>query len=176
MKANGHLSSLRGTRSHPKKKHEGFAFGQKWLPGAGKERTWFDLGVIVGVPHGRWHSNPFLAWPFSAFAPDLAPVPRPKGLERGKSHPLMLALHWRKLLDTDTSLTRRDLAEQEGLKRARIDQILRLTKLAPEILEALCKMPGEQLKRDFSEPKLRKLIPLQPEEQRVIFSSMLRSD
>ena len=84
----------------------------------------------------------------------------------------MLALHWRELLDADTSLTRKDLAEQEGLKRARIDQILRLTKLAPEILEALCKMPTGQLKRNFSEPKLRKLIPLQSQEQWQIFSSM----
>ena len=132
--------------------------------------------MIVGVPHGRWNSNPYLAWPFSAFVPKADLITRPNGLERGKTHPLFLALHWRQILDSNPVLSAKDIADNEGLKRARIDQVLRLTKLAPEILEVLCKMPVDQLKRDFSEPRLRKLIPLRPEEQQLIFSSMYQSE
>ena len=144
----------------------------KSYPGANKERTWIDLGVIVGVPHGRWNSNPYLAWPFSAFVPKADPITRQDGAERGKTHPLFLALHWRQILDANPVLSAKDIAENEGLKRARIDQILRLTRLAPEVLEALKRMPGKRLKKDFSEPKLRRLIPLGREEQVTAFINM----
>ena len=128
--------------------------------------------MIVGVPHGRWNSNPYLAWPFSAFVPKADLIEHPTGLERGKTHPLFLALHWRQILDTSPVLSAKDIAENQGLKRARIDQILRLAKLAPEVVEALQELPDNVLRRDYSEPKLRKLVPLPKGEQIKRFESM----
>ena len=132
--------------------------------------------MIVGVPHGRWNSNPYLAWPFSAFVPNVDLITRPDGAERGKTHPLFLALHWRQILDANPVLSAKDIAENEGLKRARIDQILRLTRLNPDVLESLQGMPSKRLNKDFSEPKLRKLIPLPPQEQTEVFSEMCQSN
>ena len=130
------------------------------------------MGLIVGVPFGRWHSNPYLAWPFSAFAPKADLFSKPCGLQRGETHPVFLALHWRNLLDSNPVLGAKDIAENEGLTRARVDQVLRLTKLDQEILDALQQMPEGTLKRAFSEPKLRKLVPLPRHEQIAGFRSL----
>ena len=88
---------------------------------------------------------------------------------------IVVALHWRQILDANPVLRAKDLAENEGLKRARVDQILRLTKLDSDVLEALQDMPKEQLNKEFSEPKLRKLVPLSHEEQIKVFSKMCQS-
>ena len=79
------------------------------------------------------------------------------------------------VLDTNPVLSAKNIAENEGIKRPRIDQILRLTGLNPDVLESLKSMPSKRLNKDFSEPKLRKLVPLPHQEQSEVFAEMCQS-
>ena len=56
--------------------------------------------------------------------------------------PLARAFRWRKLLDDGIHTTIEDLAKSKGLAKTYVSGILRLTLLAPEIVEAI--MDGRQ--------------------------------
>ena len=47
------------------------------------------------------------------------------------------AFRWRKMLDTGVHATTEDLAKSKGIAKTYVSQILRLTLLAPEIVEAI---------------------------------------
>ena len=128
-------------------------------------RTWIDLSLLTGVPNGQWKGNPFLVWPFPAFLPKVQIGLSPRVQTRRKKHPLSLALQWRELLDSDPVLTTREIAIDQGITPSRVRQILRLSTLAPEIIEALSSMSGAGF-TTFGEARLRSLVPL-PRDQQI---------
>jgi hypothetical protein len=50
---------------------------------------------------------------------------------------LARAFRWRKMLDTGVYATLEDLAKSKGIGKTYVSQVLRLTLLAPEIVEAI---------------------------------------
>jgi len=69
--------------------------------------------------------------------PDGAPqAPRPR-VDNATVKALARAFRWRKLLDEGVHATREDLAGAKGVNGTEVSRILRLTLLAPEIVEAI---------------------------------------
>ncbi len=69
--------------------------------------------------------------------PDGAPwAPRPR-VDNPMVKALARAFRWRKLLDTGVHTTLEDLARAKGVNATYVSRILRLTLLAPEIVEAI---------------------------------------
>jgi hypothetical protein len=63
-------------------------------------------------------------------------APRPR-VDNAMVKALARAFRWRKMLDTGVYGTIEDLAKAKGIGKAYISQILRLTLLAPDIVEAI---------------------------------------
>jgi hypothetical protein len=69
--------------------------------------------------------------------PDGAPwAPRPQ-VDNALVKALARAFRWRNMLDTGVHATLEDLARAKGLSPSYVSQILRLTLLAPKIVEAI---------------------------------------
>jgi hypothetical protein len=74
--------------------------------------------------------------------PDGAPwAPRPR-VDNAMVKALARAFRWRKMLDTGVHSTLEDLARAKGLAPSYVSGILRLTLLAPDIVEAI--LDGQQ--------------------------------
>ena len=114
-------------------------------------RTWMGLELLAGVPHDRWRSHPYLVWPIAAFVPkdDFELTPSEQSIHT--EHPIFLALKWRRLLDSEPSLTPALIASNQGRSPSRIRQILRLATLAQEI-----RPPQENIRRQESHEKAGK--------------------
>ena len=88
--------------------------------------------------------------------PDGAPwAPRPR-VDNAMVKALARAFRWRKMLDTGVHATLEDLARAKGVAPSYVSRVLRLTLLAPEIVEAILdgRQPAELqlddlLRRDF---------------------------
>lgn len=100
-------------------------------------------------------------------APDGAGVaPRPR-IDSALVKALARAFRWKRILETREFATIAELAEREGIAPSYMTRVLRLTLLAPDIVEAI--LDGKQ------EPKLTlarvlEPFPLKWEEQRVQIS------
>jgi hypothetical protein len=69
--------------------------------------------------------------------PDSAPWASRPRVDNAMVKALARAFRWRKMLDEGVHATLKDLAKSEGIAKAYVSQILRLTLLAPEIVEAI---------------------------------------
>ncbi|ABK43639.1 conserved hypothetical protein [Magnetococcus marinus MC-1] len=76
---------------------------------------------------------------------------------------LKKAQKWQKMLDKSETMTIAQLAEREGVERSMMARVLRLTILAPDIIEAI--LDG-RVPETFSLESLRESIPLLWSEQR----------
>ena len=63
-------------------------------------------------------------------------APRPR-VDNAMVKALARAFQWRKMLDTGVYATLEDLARAKGVNATYVSRILRLTPLAPEIVEAI---------------------------------------
>ena len=63
-------------------------------------------------------------------------APRPR-VDNALVKALALAFRWRKMLDTGRYATFEDLAKAKGVASSYVSRVLRLTLLAPEIVEAI---------------------------------------
>jgi hypothetical protein len=101
--------------------------------------------------------------------PDGAPwAPRPR-VDNAMVKALARAFRWQRMLDEGVSATIEELARREGIRKAYVSQVLRLTLLAPETVEAI--LDGRQP----AELRLGDLLagfPLGWEEQRRLGSSV----
>ena len=69
--------------------------------------------------------------------PDGAPwAPRPR-VDNAMVKALARAFRWRKMLDTGVHATLEDLARAKGVAPSYVSRVLRLTLLAPDIVEAI---------------------------------------
>ena len=69
--------------------------------------------------------------------PDGAPwAPRPR-VDNAMVKALARAFRWRKMLDEGVHATIEDLARSKGIAKTYVSRVLRLTLLAPEIVEAI---------------------------------------
>jgi hypothetical protein len=63
-------------------------------------------------------------------------APRPR-IDNAMVKALARAFRWRKMLDDGVHATIEDLAKAKGIRKTYVSQILRLTLLSPEIVEAI---------------------------------------
>jgi hypothetical protein len=79
-------------------------------------------------------------------------APRPR-VDNAMVKALARAFRWRKMLDTGVHATLEDLAKAKGIGKTYVSGILRLTLLAPEIIEAILdgRQPAELQLNDLLE-------------------------
>ncbi len=85
---------------------------------------------------------------------------------------LARAFRWRKQLDEGVHATLEDLAKAKGVAASYVSRVLRLTLLAPEIVEAI--LDGQQPEEMRLEDLLN-AFPLEWEEQHFQFCGTLRT-
>jgi len=68
---------------------------------------------------------------------------------------LRRAIEWRQQLDTGEVHTQADIANREGITRARVTQVIGLLRLAPEIKERILSLPDTKHRCPITEPMLR---------------------
>jgi hypothetical protein len=81
---------------------------------------------------------------------------------------LARAFRWRRMLETGAACSVSDIARQEKLNTSYVSRILRLTLLAPDIVEAI--MDGRQTP-EMTLPTLLKPLPSRWDQQRASFIS-----
>ena len=119
----------------------------------GAERRDFHVHVTFKMRGGRK----------LVVTPDGAPwAPRPR-VDNAMVKALARAFRWRKMLDTGVHATLEDLARAKGVAPSYVSRVLRLTLLAPEIVEAI--LDGRQ-PAELQLDDLLKGFPLEWEGQR----------
>ena len=73
-------------------------------------------------------------------------------------NPVLLALKWKRMLESGEYASQTDLARKVGVSRSRVNQMLRLVKLPPEILESVILMGEPLSSRKITEHRLRSLL------------------
>lgn len=86
---------------------------------------------------------------------------------------LAQAERFRRLLETGEVRNQSDLANLEGLTRARVTQILNLLKLHSDILSFVRAVPSTAPRNWVTERKLRALTALPPDEQMRLASTLI---
>jgi len=129
-----------------------------WLPASGDVRT--NIGIVIPF-------NPLI---FYRKSNSKLPPSKPA------VNVILKAEEYLRLLHNGVVKSRIELAQREGVSRARVSQILNLLKLAPEIKEYLKDIHDESVLRFFTERRLRRIAPLQNwETQRREFMKLRRS-
>ena len=100
-------------------------------------------------------------------APDGAPWNPPRArIDNTMIKAIARAYRWRRLLETGQHASIADIAAAEKINESYVCRVLRLTLLAPEIVEAI--LDGKQ-PQELQMETLLKPFPLEWEQQRVLF-------
>ena len=113
----------------------------------------------MGMPLICGRAKPFIVSPI-AYPPDyLASITGGPDLDaapkKTQQHVIQIALKWKQMLDTESGLTRAQLARNQRVSRARVTQIMSLLRLAPCIQTTLRHLSDANEMRFLSERKLR---------------------
>ena len=92
-------------------------------------------------------------------------IPPPRGKPKPPKVPrtpqvvefLRKAIEWQVLLASGKAKSQGDIARREGISRPRVNQIMCLVRLAPEIQEQLLRLTDQRTIRFFNENRLRPL-------------------
>ncbi len=92
-------------------------------------------------------------------------IPPPRGKPKPPKEPrppqvvefLRKAIEWQALLSSGEAKSQGDIAQREGISRPRVNQVMSLLRLAPEIQEQLLRLTDQKAIRFFSENRLRPL-------------------
>jgi len=96
--------------------------------------------------------------------------PKPSRLYR---NPVAVAQEWQRALAKGECCSRADLARKLGISRARVTQMLRLLRLAPEVLETIAGLGDPLPSPIITERRLRPVVSLPPEAQKCWIDNML---
>jgi hypothetical protein len=77
---------------------------------------------------------------------------RAAGQDSALMRTLGLAHHWRRLLDEQRAATVADIAEAEGIDVTQVRRVMRLTLLAPEVIERMVGAPDIVLEQVMRRP------------------------
>lgn len=139
-------------------------------------RTSFGIKFILGMPLPQYNLAPFVADPFRFSwnpqgCPD-TPATAPSELDSGARHPFCKVMEWEQRLLTEKSLTRAQLAREEGFSKAYVTQMLRLLKLPVEAREHLAALRSPEIIRSFSLRRLAAVVHLPTDHRSDAFSAM----
>lgn len=90
----------------------------------------------------------------------------------GPRHPICKVLEWEQRLQTENSLTRAQLAREEGTTKAYITQMLRLTNLPEEARQYLSTLRSPETIRSFSLRRLAMVAKLPADRRIEAFDAM----
>ena len=88
-------------------------------------------------------------------------------------NPVFLAREWKKMLESGEYASQADLARDLGVSRVRVTQILRLLRLAPEVLENVTGLGDPLISPTVTERKIRPIVNLQAEKQELRLKEIL---
>jgi hypothetical protein len=98
--------------------------------------------------------------------------PKPLRIYR---NPIFIARKWKKALEDGIYTSQADLARKVGISRARVTQILRLLKLAPEVQKVVAALGDPLPSPIITERRLRSVINLPVKEQKGKVEEILRA-
>ena len=116
-------------------------------PNVSPRRIFFEVGFPL-FPHRIGHGERCIS-----LSPKVIPLKPPKTYP----NPLLLALKYKRLLDTPGIGNQTELARKAGVSRARINQLLRLLKLPPHIQQSVIRLGDPLPSCKITERKLRAL-------------------
>lgn len=98
-------------------------------------------------------------WAVSAIPPSRG-IPKPPKETRTPRVVELLrkAIEWQGLLDAGKIANQAEIARREGITRARVTQVMRLLRLAPEFQEQILSMPDISRRSAITETQLRPMI------------------
>jgi len=89
---------------------------------------------------------------------------------------LLQAREWQRLLNSGEVRNQAEIAQREGITRARVTQIMSLLNLAPDIQEHILTMPKTSCRPAISEHSLRPIVRAEnPQEQLTTFQQLIQS-
>jgi hypothetical protein len=134
--------------------------------------------IIVGVVSSDWANGSFVIHPFQTGREVMERAANRKRFTLDpRKHILATALEWKAVMDGDPYISSGVIAHELKLTPSRIRQILRLTRLHPDIQKRLLEMPLEESLKKFSGRKLKKLSEMPPKAQlEEFFSSLGKSE
>jgi hypothetical protein len=80
---------------------------------------------------------------------------------------LRKAIEWQRQLDAGEIASQADIARREGITRARVTQILRLLRLAPEIQKHVLRLPDTDQRPSVTERALRPIAQMDPSTEQI---------
>ncbi|MBB5353765.1 hypothetical protein HNR46_004027 [Haloferula luteola] len=92
--------------------------------------------------------------------------------DSGPRHPICKVLKWEQRLQSENSLTRAQLAREEGTTKAYVTQMLRLTHLPEEARQYLSALRSAETIRSFSLRRLAMVAKLPADRRGAAFDSM----
>jgi hypothetical protein len=88
-------------------------------------------------------------------------------------NPVFLARKWEKALEIGKYPSQAALARDLGVSRVRVTQVLRLLKLAPEVLEKITGLGDPLTSSNMTERKLRPIVKLPEKKQEIRIKEMI---
>lgn len=139
-------------------------------------RTSFGIRLILGLPYYQHNLAPFVAEPFnfslkSAVKGGVLEEAAQQDHEAAR-HPIWRVFDWQRRLDEDKALTKVQIAEQEGLSKARMTQIFSLLHLPKEAQNYLADLTAHALIKAFSVRRLMGVAKAPSTEQSEAFQRM----
>jgi hypothetical protein len=138
-------------------------------------RTSFGIKFVLGVPLPQYNLPPFAAAPFrftwNSQSDSGESMANADG-DSGPRHPICKVLEWGRRLQTEGSLTRAQLAREEGTTKAYITQMLRLTNLPEEARQYLSALRSPETIRSFSLRRLAMVAKLPTDRRGEAFDAM----
>lgn len=123
----------------------------------------------------QYNLAPFVATPFrftlNAQGDAVGPV-FDADEDSGPRHPICKVLEWEQRLQSENSLTRAQLAREEGITKAHVTQIMRLTNLPEEARQYLTALRSPETIRSFSLRRLAMVAKLPADRRGEAFDAM----
>lgn len=138
-------------------------------------RTHFGIKLVLGVPLPQYNLAPFVATPFRFILNSHGDAAGPvvdADEDSGPRHPICKVLEWEQRLQSEDSLTRAQLAREEGTTKAYVTQMLRLTNLPEEARQYLSVLRSPETIRSFSLRRLAMVAKLPAERRGEAFDAM----
>jgi hypothetical protein len=138
-------------------------------------RTHFGIKCVLGVPLPQYNLTPFVATPFRFTLNSQGDAAGPvvdADEDSGPRHPICKVLEWDRRLQNESSLTRAQLAREEGTTKAYVTQMLRLLNLPEEARQYLSSLRSPETIRSFSLRRLAMVAKLPTDRRGEAFDSM----
>jgi hypothetical protein len=108
-------------------------------------------------------------------------LPEPRGRQKPPKEPktprvaelLRSAREWQRQLELGDVRNRAEIAQREGITRARVTQVMGLLRLAPEIQECVLALPATTRRQTISERALRAITHMGTAKQRAAFQTLV---